>query len=277
MNDTVQQVAKWQDTIIAFLIQYGFQILGAIIILIVGITIARWLGRLTDSWLSKHHLEPPIRLLIVRVVRLIVMAFVLVLVLGKFGVDIAPLIAGIGVVGVGIGFAMQGVLSNVMAGLTIIFTKPFRVGEYIELVGVSGQVTSIELFSTKLIHADRSVVTIPNRKIVGEIMHNYGTMRQLDLNVGVAYTAHIPQVLAAVREILAGNPRVLKDPPPVIGIETLGESAINITVRPWVNVPDFGIVQLELYQSIIEKFRAAGIEIPFPQREVHLLGQPGKP
>jgi len=277
MNDTVQQVAKWQDTIIAFLIQYGFQILGAIIILIVGITIARWLGRLTDSWLSKHHLEPPIRLLIVRVVRLIVMAFVLVLVLGKFGVDIAPLIAGIGVVGVGIGFAMQGVLSNVMAGLTIIFTKPFRVGEYIELVGVSGQVTSIELFSTKLIHADRSVVTIPNRKIVGEIMHNYGTMRQLDLNVGVAYTAQIPQVLAAVREILAGNPLVLKDPPPVIGIETLGESAINITVRPWVNVPDFGIVQLELYQSIIEKFRAANIEIPFPQREVRLLGQPGKP
>ena len=277
MNDTVQQVAKWQDTIIAFLIQYGFQILGAIIILIVGITIARWLGRLTDGWLSKHHLEPPIRLLIVRVVRLIVMAFVLVLVLGKFGVDIAPLIAGIGVVGVGIGFAMQGVLSNVMAGLTIIFTKPFRVGEYIELVGVSGQVTSIELFSTKLIHADRSVVTIPNRKIVGEIMHNYGTMRQLDLNVGVAYTAHIPQVLAAVREILAGNPRVLKDPPPVIGIETLGESAINITVRPWVNVPDFGPAQLELYQSIIEKFRAANIEIPFPQREVRLLGQPGKP
>jgi small conductance mechanosensitive channel len=277
MNDTVQQVAKWQDAIIAFLIQYGFQMLGAIIILIVGIIVARWIGRLTDGWLAKQKLEPPIRLLIIRVVRLIVMAFVLVLVLGKFGVDIAPLIAGIGVAGVGIGFAMQGVLSNILAGLTIIFTKPFRVGEYIELVGVYGQVTSIELFSTKLVHVDRSVVTIPNRKIVGEIMHNYGVIRQLDLAVDIAYSADVPRALATVRDILAGNPRVLKDPAPIVGINALEDSSINIAVKPWVNVPDYGPAQLEIYQSLVKKFRAAGIEIPFPQREVRLLGQPAKP
>jgi small conductance mechanosensitive channel len=277
MNDTVQTVAKWQDTIIAFVIQYGFQIVGAIIILVIGLLIARWLGKLTDGWLTKQKLEPPIRLLLVRVERLVVMTFVLVLVLDKFGVQIAPLIAGIGVAGVGIGLALQGVLGNLMAGLTIIFTKPFKVGEYIELLGVYGQVTSIELFSTKLQHADKSVVTIPNRKIVGEIMHNYGVMRQLDLNVGIAYNSDIPLVLKTVREILTGNPRVLKDPAAIIGIETLGDSAINITVRPWVSVPDYAVTQLELYQAIIEKFRAAGISIPFPQREVRMLETPVTP
>jgi small conductance mechanosensitive channel len=277
MNDPVQTVAKWQDTIIAFLIQYGFKILGAIVIFIVGLIIARTVGKWVDAWLSKHHLEPPVRLLFVRLTRLLILGMVTVVVLDQVGVQIAPLIAGIGVAGVGIGLAMQGVLSNIMAGLTIIFTKPFRVGEYIEIVGVSGQVTQIELFSTKLEHADKSIVTIPNRKIVGEILHNYGVIRQLDLAIDIAYSADVPRALATVRDILEQNPRVLKDPAAVVGINALEPSSINIAVKPWVKVPDFGPAQLEIYQSLIEKFRAAGIEIPFPQREVRLLGQPGKP
>lgn len=276
MQDPVQTVAKWQDTIIAFLVKYGFQMLGATIVFVVGLFIARAVGNWFDAWLGKRRLEPPIRVLLVRLCRLLIMAMVLVIVLDQLGVQVAPLIAGLGVAGVGIGLAMQGVLSNMMAGFTLIFTKPFRVGEYIELLGVYGQVTSIELFTTKLQHADKSVVTIPNRKIVGEIMHNYGTMRQLDLNVGVAYSTNIPTALTTVGEILRNNARVLKDPAPLIGIETLGDSAINITVRPWVNVPDYTAAQLELYQAIIEKFRTAGISIPFPQREVRSLGQPGK-
>jgi small conductance mechanosensitive channel len=194
-----------------------------------------------------------------------------VLALDKFGVQIAPLIAGIGVAGVGIGLAAQGVLGNVIAGLTIIFTKPFRVGEYIELLGVYGQVQSIELFSTTLTHPDRSRVVIPNRKIVGEILHNYGMIRQLDLNVGVAYSADLNRALAVVHEILNANPRVLKEPKAVVGIEGLADSAITLGVSPWVSVPDYGAVQLEIYQAIVEQFRARGIEIPFPQREVRML------
>jgi len=223
--------------------------------------------------LTKHHLEPPIRLLMVRVIRLIVFGFAVVLALDKFGVPITPLVAGIGVAGVGIGLAAQGVLGNIFAGLTIIFTKPFRVGEYIELVGVNGQVTNIELFSTTLLHSDQSRVVIPNRKIVGEILHNYGATRQLDLRVGIAYGADVNRALATIREILDANPRVRKDPKPVVGIEALGDSAITIGVSPWVAVPDYGAAQLEIYQAIIEQFRVRGIEIPFPQHEVRLLGQ----
>src|SRR5258706_9744818 len=257
---------KVQETVINFLVTYGFQIVGAVIILIIGALLARWIGKATGNWLEKHNLDLPIRTLIVRVVKLLVFSLAGVLALDKFGVQIAPLIAGIGVAGVGIGLAMQGVLSNIVAGLTIIFTKPFRVGEYIELVGVNGQVTNIELFSTKLVHADKSIVTIPNRKIVGEILHNYGSIRQLDLKVDVAYNSDITLALVTVRDILARNPRVLKDPIASVGINALEASSINIAVCPWVNVPDYGPAQLELYQTIVEQFRAKKIEIPFPQR-----------
>jgi small conductance mechanosensitive channel len=196
---------------------------------------------------------------------------VVVVALDKFGVQIAPLVAGIGIAGLGIGIALQGVLGNVIAGLSIIFTKPFRVGEHIELLGVHGQVTAIELFSTTLIHIDRSRVVIPNRKIVGEILHNFGTVRQLNIKVGVAHGTNLNGALTLVRDIISRNPRILKEPPAVVGVSLLGDSAITISVQPWVAVPDFVDAQVELYQSIIEGFRANEIVIPFPQREVRLL------
>jgi small conductance mechanosensitive channel len=189
-------------------------------------------------------------------------------------VQVAPLIAGIGVAGVGIGLALQGVLGNVMAGLSIIFTKPFRVGEYIELVGVYGEVTAIDIFSTTLHHADRSRVVIPNRKIVGEILHNYGTMRQLNLTVGVAYGSDLKEALTIAKEVVEKNPHVLKDPAPVVGISVLADSAITISVQPWVKMVDFGSAPGELYQALVERFHASHIDIPFPQREVRFLNAP---
>ena len=263
---------KAREAAESFLVLYGFRIVGAIVILIIGAVVATWAGKISRRWLEKHNLEPPIRILIVRTVKLLVFALAVVLALDKFGVQIAPIIAGIGVAGVGLGLAMQGMLGNLVAGLTIIFTKPYKVGEYIELLGVYGQVTDIELLSTKLIHSDRSVVTIPNRKIIGEILHNYGTLRQLDLNVGVDYNADLAQALSVVNDILKGNSRVLKDPAPVVGITKLGDSAINISIQPWVNVADYGPAQLELYQSIVEQFGASQIE--FPQSDVRLIVEP---
>ena len=177
------------------LIRYGFQLLGALVVLVAGALLARWVGNATGKWLETRRMEPPVRTLIVRVVRVVVMVFTLVVALDKFGFQIAPLVAGIGVAGLGIGIALQGVLSNVVAGLSIIFTKPFRVGEYIALLGVQGEVSLIELFSTTLVHPDRSRVVIPNRKIVGEILHNYGAVRQLALSVQVGYGSDLGQVL----------------------------------------------------------------------------------
>jgi small conductance mechanosensitive channel len=256
---------------IDLLIKYGLQILGAIAILAVGFLLAKWAGNFTDRQLLKQTMEPPIRMLLVRVVKIVVMAFTLVAALDQFGVPVAPLIAGIGVAGIGIGLALQGVLRNVMAGLSIIFTKPFRVGEYIDLVGVFGQVTTVDIFSTTLTHADRSRVVIPNHKIVGEILHNYGTMRQLNLTVGVGYGTNLTDALAIVSDVLQKNPHVLKQPTPAVGVSQLADSSIQISIGPWVKVDDFASTPGELYQAIVERFKARNVQIPFPQHEVRLL------
>src|SRR5437016_10908246 len=214
-----------KDIVLDLAIRYGFQVLGALVILAAGAIVARWIGQFVDGRLRKQAMEPPMRLLIVRVLKVIVMLFAAVVALDKFGFQIAPLVAGIGVAGLGVGFALQGVLSNLVAGLTIIFTKPFRVGEYVELLSVRGDVSKIELFSTTLLHPDRSRVVIPNRRIVGEILHNYGTIRQLDLVVGVSYATNITEAVTTVREILSRNPRVLKDLTPGVGVKALGDSS----------------------------------------------------
>ncbi len=269
--NTVSALEEAQRYVVGFLTQYGFQIIGALIILVIGALLARWISRRIGLWLDKKHVEVPIRVLVVRVVRLLVFGLAIVLALEKCGVPIAPMIAGISVAGVGIGLAMQGVLGNLVAGLTIIFTKPYRIGEYISILAVEGQVTEIELFSTTLVHSDRSRVVIPNRKIVGEILHNYGAIRQLDLTVGVAYGTDLDKALALVREVLQSNPRILKEPAPVVGVLALADSSINLSIRPWAAVVDFGTASRELYKTIVEEFRANRIEIPFPHREVRLL------
>jgi len=256
---------------------HGPKLVGAVLILAAGIFVARWVGNFAMKWLSRKELalEPPVRMLMSRAVTLLVIVFALVIAAGTAGVDVTALVASIGVAGVGVGLAMQGVLSNAVAGLTIIFTKPFRVGEYIELINVHGQVISIELFSTTLLHPDRSRLVIPNRKIVGEILHNYGTIRQLDLSVGVAYGTNIQETLALVREVVERNPRVLKDPAPGIGIAGLGESSVIIGVGPWVPVNDYGAASSELRIALLEELRAKSIEIPLPQREIRLLNGGG--
>lgn len=260
-----------KNHIIKFLTDYGFQIIGAVIILIIGAVVARWVGRVTGNFFEKKGVELPMRTLAVRVIRLLVFGLAVVLALDKFGVPIAPMVAGIGVAGVGIGLAMQGVLSNIVAGLTIIFTKPFRVGEYIELIGHHGTVKNVELFTTTLLHPDLSRVVIPNRKIVGEVLHNYGLIRQLELSVGVAYGSDVNAAIAVVQEILAKNPRVLKDPAPGAGVSALGESSVTIAIRPWTSLADFGPAGGEINRAILEQFKAKGIEIPFPQREIRVL------
>lgn len=253
------------------IVRYGLRALVAIVILVIGGFIAASIGKIANRHLERIEMEPPVRMLMVRIVKILVLALAVMIALDQMGVPIAPLIAGVGVAGLGIGFALQGVLSNVMAGLSIIFTKPFRVGEHIELLGVHGDVLTIDIFSTTLMHPDRSRVVIPNRKIVGEILHNFGTIRQLQLKVGVAYGTDLNKALSTIHDLLDRNSRVLKQPAPAVTVSDLADSSITIAVQPWVRVPDYVAAQGELNQTIIERFREAKIEIPFPQREVRMV------
>jgi len=270
-------VAGARDLIIDLAIRYGFQVLGALVILGVGLALAHWLGGLTDRALRGHTMEPPMRTLTVRVVRIVVLLFTLVVALDKFGFQIAPLVAGIGVAGLGIGIALQGVLSNVVAGLTIIFTRPFRVGEYIELLGVDGQVVAIELFSTTLVHPDRSRVVIPNRKIVGEILHNFGDMRQLTLTVRVPLDADLGAVVTAARAATVSHPRVLAEPAPVIGVTEVGPLGVRLSIQPWVAVPDVVPAQAELYRALLERFRTERIGVVPALPALSLISTEEKP
>ena len=171
------------DTLTQYAVQYGLQAAVALGIFVAGMMASRGAANFAQQALEKQTLEPPVRLLLVRIVKIIVILFTAMIALQTLGVPIAPLLAGVGVAGVGIGLALQGVLSNVMAGLSIIFSKPYKVGEHISLLGVHGDVMVIDIFTTTLMHADHSRVLIPNRKIVGEILHNFGVIRQLHLTV----------------------------------------------------------------------------------------------
>jgi small conductance mechanosensitive channel len=260
-----------KELTVELLLRYGFQVLGALAILAVGFVAAKWLGGLADQRFQKQHMEPPMRHLFVRVIKILIVVMAGVVALDKFGFSIAPLVAGIGVAGIGVGFAMQGVLGNLMAGLTIIFTKPFRVGEYIEIGQERGDVSMITLSSTILTHPDHSRVIIPNRKIVGEILHNFGTMRQLHLAVHVPHHADLNQALEACRQIVDANIRVLKDPTPSLGISAVEAGGIKLTVEPWVRVVDVVPAEAEIYQGLVEAFRARRIGVPVSAHEVRLL------
>jgi len=272
MTEQLAPIDQIKNTLIDLAIRFGPKVLTALLVLIAGFAISRWASRWLARLLGRIELEPPVRSLLARLGGALTFALFLIIALQNLGIELLPLIAGLGVAGAGVALAMQGVLSNLVAGLSIIFAKPFRVGEYISIVGEEGQVLSITLLSTTLTHTDRSRVVIPNRKIVGEILHNFGNIRQLDLAVGVAYDTDLNDAIAAIGAVLQANPRVLKDPVPVVQTVLLGAWSVNIGVRPWVRVEDFGPAAGVINRGVLESLRVRGIVLPFPQREVRLLG-----
>jgi small conductance mechanosensitive channel len=261
------------DMITQYAVQYGLQAAVALGIFIVGAMVSRWAGNFAQRSLERQTLEPPVRLLLVRIVKIVVMLFTAMVALQTLGVPIAPLLAGVGVAGVGIGLALQGVLSNVMAGLSIIFSKPYKVGEHISLLGVHGDVVVIDIFTTTLVHSDRSRVIIPNRKIVGEILHNFGTIRQMHLTIPVSPNANLGEAITQVRDVLSRHPSVLKDPVPSVGVSSLGESSLTvaIAVEPWTSVADYSSTQSDLNKLILERFQEHGIALPSSSLTVHLM------
>jgi small conductance mechanosensitive channel len=271
MNDGLDNLGQVKSTLIDLAIRFGPKLLTAILIFTVGAFVAGWIARTTARGLRRMDLEPPVRQLLTRVARLLVLGLFTILALQNLGVELLPLIAGLGVAGAGVALATQGVLSNMVAGLTIIFTKPYRVGEYIAVVGVEGEVETITLFSSTLRHADRSRIVVPNRKVVGEILQNFGRIRQCEIQVGVAFDSDLSAVFGIIRDLVEANERIIKDPKPVIQVVNLADSAIVIAVKPWVAVTDYGPVAGEINRSLVEELRKREISIPYPQREIRLL------
>ena len=272
MDKSLQSLDQVKASALDMAIRFGPKLFTAIVILVVGYFVGGWAGRVLDRLLLRLELEAPLRVLLVRMLRILVLALFTIVALQNLGVELLPLVAGIGVAGAGIALAMQGILGNVAAGLTIIFTRPFHVGDYISIAHEEGEILDISLFSTTLGHTDLSKVVIPNRKIVGEILHNYGRIRRLDIKVGIAYGADVDAALSLVSDILHGHPRVLQDPAPAFGVTQLAESHVTLSVAPWVEVPDYEMAINEVNKTILDAFRARNIGIAAPQREVRMLG-----
>lgn len=271
MNASLTSFSRVQDRIFALGVLYGPRVLVAVLIVVAGFYVGGWIRGALARRFEQLDLEPPVRALLARATGLLTFGLFAILALENLGVQLLPLIAGLSVVGAGVALATQGVLGNLVAGLSILFSKPFRIGEYISIVHEEGQVNRISLFSTTLTHLDHSHIVIPNRKIVGEILHNFGVVRQLDLAVNVAYDTDLRAVLALIAELLAHNRLVLHEPAPVVRTALLGDWAIKIAVRPWVRVEDFGAATSEINREVLEGLRDRGVVVPLPQREVRLL------
>ena len=274
MNEQAATVSHAKDTLIELAIRFGPRLLAAAVVLIVGTLVSGWLSRWVSQFLGHRDLEPPVRLLLARITWVFCFAIFVLMALQNLGIELLPLLAGLGVLGAGVALATQGVLSNMVAGLTIIFSKPFRVGEYIAIAGVEGVVETITIFNTTLGHVDRSQVVVPNRKVVGEILHNYGRIRQVELGVGVAYDSDLAVVVDLIRGVLRANPHVLQDPQPVVQPMQFGDSSVSIAVKPWVAVQDQVVATGEIYAAVLAALRARGVVMPPPQREVRLIGKP---
>lgn len=276
MEEELTAIQKLIDTAIEFCVNYSFQVLGAIIILILGVMVSNWVAKILLSLFEKKKLDITLSKFLAGVAKILVLVFAILIALGKFGITIAPFIAALGALAFGASFAIQGPLSNYGAGLTIILTRPFVVGNTITVAGVSGVVEEIQLACTILTNEDGVKITIPNKHIVGEILHNSRENKIVESVIGISYDSDAEKAVKQVRQILGKFEDVQQKPRPQVGIQEFADSSINIGYRYWVPTVKYFQVSYEVNSAVYKALQEAGINIPFPQRDLHIISQPGQ-
>ena len=271
MNEEIEQAARLYDTIVEYLVTYSFQIVAAIFIVLVGMYIARKVSDLVLNLLLKKNIDVTLSNFASGGLKIIIISFVAVIALGKIGISITPFVAAIGALSLGVGLALQGLLSNYGAGVSIILTRPFVVGDTVKLLGVSGIVSEVKLAHTVLTNEDGVLITIPNKHIVGEIIHNSHEDSVIELSVGIAYHCQPEQAIEIISQALRGIDGQSDDREPLIGIENFGDSSIDIGIRLWAKTEVFYQTMYKANMAVHNALQDNGIEIPFPQRDVHLV------
>ena len=275
MNEYLDQL---NTQLTALLATYGMNVLGAIVTLVVGFAAAGWLSRLTNRAMRKaDKIDPVFQPLPGKVVRIAVIVFTVIAVLNRFGVQTTSLIAVLGAAGLAIGLALQGTLSNVAAGVMILVFRPFKIGDVVNLGGDIYIIDSLGFFICKAHLPDGPIAFLPNSKIWGETILNLSVtdkdIRRVDEHYGIGYGDDINKAIAILKQIAADESRILKDPAPLIKVDSLGDSSVNILFRVWTSRADWWDTKLDLVQRCKEALEGGGISIPFPQRDVHLIGQ----
>jgi len=249
-------------------------ILMAIIVIVVGYFVAILFSKYIRKTMLKAKMAEILAEFTSRVVRILIIIFAVVIGIGALGINVGEAVIGISVVsGFVLGFAFQQTLGNIAAGFMIAITKPFRVGDYVDIAANAGTVNSVGASITKLTTVDNKRVIIPNSKIWGEPIVNYTALnkRMIDMRVGISYGDNMDKAIKIAMDVITKNKKVLKEPAPTVAVANLGDSSVDILVRPWVNTSDYWASKWELTQQIKEAFDKNKISIPFPQTDVHLF------
>jgi len=272
MENQSEQIVTFVDQAVAFAYAYGPKVLGALIILIIGRILAGIIRGLLKKALNKSKVDPTFVGFAGNMAYGAILVFAVVAALGKFGVETASIIAVMGAVAFAVGLALQGSLANFASGVMLLLFRPFRVGDFVEVADVAGSVKEIDLLTTIMDTPDNLRIIVPNGKIFGDIIKNYSTndTRRMDIPCGIAYGASIGDAQKVAMELVQADDRILKDPAPAVVVGNLGDSSVDLIVRFWVKRVDFWDVKFDMTKGIKEKLDNAGIEIPFPQRVVHM-------
>jgi small conductance mechanosensitive channel len=200
------------------------------------------------------------------------------LALSQLGISLGPLLAGLGVAGFIIGFALQETLGNFASGMMILLYRPYDIGDLVEVGGVLGKVDKMSLVSTSLATVDNQLIVIPNNKIWGDVIKNVTAkdVRRVDMVFGISYTDDIPKAEAILEDILKSHDKVLSQPESMVKLHTLNASSVDFVVRPWVNVDDYWDVYWDVTRTVKLRFDEEGVSIPFPQRDVHVYNENGE-
>ncbi len=271
MEKELEDVSQIYNTIIEFITNYSFQMVGAILILIIGVMASKYVHKYVLKMLLKTKIDETICGFIASFVRFLVVAMMTILALGKLGISIAPFIAALGAISLTAGLALQGSVSNFAAGVVLIATKPFKLGDTIRIHDMYGVVQEIKLAYTIMINEDKEQITIPNKYMIGDVLVNSYAFRIVEGSVGISYDSDAKEAIQLIKNILSSSENTSNENESIVGIEKFGDSSINIAYRYWVKTDSYFKAQYEVNLSVLSGLKTANINIPFPQREIRML------
>ena len=269
-----EQIQHYITLALEILTTFGLRLVGAVVILVVGWTAAGKVGKYVRNACARtERIDVTLGTFFGSLARYGIITFTIIAVLNQFGVQTASLIAVLGAAGLAIGLSLQGTLSHVASGVLLLLFRPFKVGDYIEVGGHSGTVENLSLFMTELSMPDGVQILIPNGKVWDQAMKNYSysPIRRIQIPLGISYHDDINKAFKAVEQTLKKDSRILEDPAPFVAVSNLGDSSVDLLVRCWASRDDYWQTHFDLHKALKEAMDNAGIEIPFPQRSVHVL------
>jgi small conductance mechanosensitive channel len=260
------------ETLTTFVTEFGLKVAGAILLLVLGAWIAKRIRSGVHRHLGATGLDATLIPFVAALLYWGMLAFVIIAVIGVLGVPTAQFVAVLGAAGLAVGLALQGTLSNFAAGVMLLIFRPFSVGHWVEIGGTAGSVQEISVFSTILHTGDNVKVVVPNSQVYGQTIRNVSAnpTRRIDLVIGVGYDDDLQVAKDTMLRVLASDARVLADPAPNVQVSELGDSSVDFIVRPWCATIDYWALRWGLLRALKEELEAAGCNIPFPQRDVHL-------